>query len=248
MGTALEQPCDLHAADGLHREGIRTRDVRAYLAEVATAAPGEDCRGDHQQRKHEDDVQGQLCVDREEDDQDQDELEDVVEDSRYAGREELLDRLHIAGDPGRQDSDGIAVEEAHPLALDVAEHVQAETHADQATGLHRDDGAEAANGRTEDENGEGGQGVEGQGGRVAPRDRSVHGALDDLRNEQIGTGAEDHGQDAEGHESGPAADVREQSRERAPARPRRRRALRGSGDGGGAHASPSSSASRRCAA
>ena len=66
-----------------------------------------------------------------------DEQDDVLEDGEDAGGEHLVERIDVGGDAGDEAADGVFVEEADVLQLDVAEDLAAEIEHDLLAGpLH----------------------------------------------------------------------------------------------------------------
>ncbi len=90
------------------------------------------------QRQHGEGDQGQPPVHAQHDDDDQDENEHILEDGEDPGGEHLVQRVHIAGQPGDQPPHRIAVEKAYVHALDVAEDLAAHVEHDLLSGpLHQ---------------------------------------------------------------------------------------------------------------
>ena len=90
------------------------------------------------QRQHAKRNQRQPPVHAQHDDDDQNQHKNVLEDGKDARGKHLVQRVHIAGQPGDQASHRVAVEEADVHALDVAKDLAAHVEHDLLPGpLHQ---------------------------------------------------------------------------------------------------------------
>ena len=89
-------------------------------------------------RQHGKGDQGQPPVHAQHDDHDEHENENILKDGKHPGGKHLVQRVHIAGQPGDQAAHGIAVEKAYVHALNMAENLAAHVEHDLLSGpLHQ---------------------------------------------------------------------------------------------------------------
>ena len=135
---AVEQLHHAHSAHMLLGGGVDAGDGGADAPVGVAHVFAKDAGHRQDERQHGKGDQGQPPVHAQHDDHDQDENENILEDGKDPGGEHLVQRVHIAGQPGDQAPHGIAVEKAYVHALDVAEDLAAHVEHDFLSGpLHQ---------------------------------------------------------------------------------------------------------------
>ena len=135
---AVEQLHHAHSAYMLLGGGVDAGDGGADAPVGVAHMFAEDAGDPKDKGQHGKGDQGQPPVHAQHDDHDEDENENILENGKDAGSEHLVQRVHIAGEPGDQAPHRIAVEKAYVHALDMPENLAAHVEHDFLSGpLHQ---------------------------------------------------------------------------------------------------------------
>ena len=105
----------------LLQEGIEAGQPDPDVAKAVAHLPAEDPGGEPDERDHRERHEREPPVDGEHHRHDRDQRERVAEDGHDPRGEQLVERLHVRGDPGHQPADRVSVEVADAEALQVRE-------------------------------------------------------------------------------------------------------------------------------
>jgi hypothetical protein len=199
LGVELHQG---HAGELLLEEGLDGGVAALGLAVGLGGVAAEDLRGDQEQRHDAHGHQGEPHVLGEHPHHDGRQGQGVPHDRHEAGREHLVEVLHVADHPGHEPAHGVVMEEPGAALHEVGEDLQAQVQHGHLAHPAQEPVAEDLHHEPQHHEAQEGQ-DQGAGAPHGPLGQMVvDEAQGEFRRQDLQHGPHDH-EDQQGHESGP---------------------------------------------
>ncbi len=182
---APEQLHGRHPRDPLLEEGIDPRDPRAHVPIGVPDVAAEPLGDQRHERKHGERDEREAPVHHREDHHDPQEREDVAEDGDDAGREEVVEDVHVRRDACHHPPDRVPVVVAQVQPLQVRVHLHAHVEHDALPGQLQGPGLDVLRREGAGEGGEIEQGDDAESRDVAGRDVGVDDELRQVRRREL---------------------------------------------------------------